>query len=440
MSFTLRQKPLTFNSQKNISIANAGGTLTNDVGMVLVAEFLKNIHFDSLLNQRVHIKDNRKFAYHSWHEVLKQWLYQLIAEYSRDRDANKAQYDRLFQEALQQENLSSQSILSTFLHTLTTENVSQLAQVAKDLADLWLDHDNTQHLVLDFDSTACPTYGEQEEAEFIYHYGIHTYPPFVAFEGVTGLALDVYHCHGKPYTSTHAEDYLEEMLDRYQQRSSDPLIMVRGDSGFAKPEIFAHCENRQVRYVIKLKSNARLLDLIQHQVLYQDDTDYTKTEQQYFLMDYRANKWRQSRRVAMKATRPAGSLFFTDFQFIVTNFENLDPKTIFQLYQKRGNMENFIKEMKGGFFAEKTDSTSFIANQARLALSFMAYNMIHLMKYLTFPSTEKATMIDTIRFKLFHLAGRMTEHARQVQIHLSNTNVYDTLFWDVLARIQRLNL
>ncbi|MDN6745166.1 MAG: transposase, partial [Tetragenococcus halophilus] len=175
MSFTLRQKPLTFNSQKNISIANAGGTLTNDVGMVLVAEFLKNIHFDSLLNQRVHIKDNRKFAYHSWHEVLKQWLYQLIAEYSRDRDANKAQYDRLFQEALQQENLSSQSILSTFLHTLTTENVSQLAQVAKDLADLWLDHDNTQHLVLDFDSTACPTYGEQEEAEFIYHYGINGY-------------------------------------------------------------------------------------------------------------------------------------------------------------------------------------------------------------------------------------------------------------------------
>ncbi|WP_431308813.1 transposase [Alicyclobacillus fastidiosus] len=65
---------------------------------------------------------------------------------------------------------------------------------------------------------------------------------------------------------------------------------------------FSHCEDRQVRYVIKLKSNARLLDHIQHQVLYQDDTDYTKTEQQYFLMDYRANKWRQSRRVAMKAT------------------------------------------------------------------------------------------------------------------------------------------
>ncbi|GMG71045.1 hypothetical protein TEHOK1_17340 [Tetragenococcus halophilus] len=245
---------------------------------------------------------------------------------------------------------------------------------------------------------------------------------------------------GKSYTSTHAEDYLVEMLAHYQQRSSDPTMLVRGDSGFAKPEIYKQCECRGAHYVIKLKNNVRLIHYAQHLVQYTNGTDYTKSEQQYFLMDYRANKWRQSRRVAMKATRLAGSLLFSDFQFIVTNFENLDPKTIFQLYQKRGNMENFIKEMKGGFFAEKTDSASFTANQARLALSFMAYNIIHLMKHLTFPSTEKATVIDTIRFKLFHIAGRMTAHARQIQIHLSNTNVYDTLFWDVLARIQRLNL
>ncbi|GBG12407.1 putative IS1380 family transposase, partial [Paenibacillus agaridevorans] len=37
MSFTLQQKPLMFNSQKKISIANDGGALTNDAGMVLVA-------------------------------------------------------------------------------------------------------------------------------------------------------------------------------------------------------------------------------------------------------------------------------------------------------------------------------------------------------------------------------------------------------------------
>ncbi|WP_317939589.1 transposase, partial [Tetragenococcus halophilus] len=90
---------------------------------------------------------------HEWLDVVKQWLYQLIAGYSRDRDANTLQYDRLFKEALKQERLSSQFMMSTLLHTLTEENVNQLLQVAKKLGDLGMDQQNSQQLVLDLDST-----------------------------------------------------------------------------------------------------------------------------------------------------------------------------------------------------------------------------------------------------------------------------------------------
>ncbi|MEK0153385.1 transposase, partial [Tetragenococcus halophilus] len=83
---------------------------------------------------------------------------------------------------------------------------------------------------------------------------------------------------------------------------------------------------------------------------------------------------------------------------------------------------------------------SFLANKARLALSFLAYNIIHLMKQMTFPQAKKATVIDTIRFQLFHIAGRVTEHARKIQVHLSSTHVYNKLFWEVLTRIQLLKL
>ncbi|MEK2487842.1 transposase, partial [Tetragenococcus halophilus] len=130
MSITLQQNSLTFNDQKAISVANDDGTLTNDAGLVLLSEFLNQIHFDSLLAQYVHIPEHRFFAQHEWLDVVKQWLYQLIAGYSRDRDANTLQYDRLFKEALKQERLSSQFMMSTLLHTLTEENVNQLLQVA----------------------------------------------------------------------------------------------------------------------------------------------------------------------------------------------------------------------------------------------------------------------------------------------------------------------
>ncbi len=131
------------------------------------------------------------------------------------------------------------------------------------------------------------------------------------------------------------------------------------------------------------------------------------------------------------------SPYSIEFQFVEADFADLSPQTIFQLYQKRGNMENFIKEIKTGFFVNKTDSSAFLANKARLPLSFLAYNLIRLMKQFTFPDKEKHTLIDTIRFKLFHIAGKMTEHARQIKSHLSSTHVYNALFWEVLLNSQR---
>ena len=441
MFSNVHQKQLYFNNKKTILVANDGGTLTNDAGIVLVAEFLKKIDFDKLLKNRVHIEDKRQSPEHQWSEVIKQWLFQLIAGYSKDRDANTIQYDEVFKQALEQESLSSQSTFSNLLKTLTAENIEQLSQTAKDLGDLWMTHEVTENIILDVDSTACFTYGKQEKAQYISHYGAKGLHPFVCFDGLTGLALDMRNRRGQAYTSTGSKDYLEKMIDHYSEMTSAPYMMVRGDSGFATPEIYDLCEEKDIKYVIKLKINKRLTTMAEEHVLYcGKDSDFTKTESQYFNMVYQAASWKKPRTVAVKATRPASEFFFNDFQFIVTNYENFSAKLIFQIYQKRGNMENFIKEMKSGFFASKTDSHTFVENSARLALSFIAYNIMHLMKNLTFPEKEKKTVIDTIRFRLFHIAGKITKHARQINIHLSSANVYDQLFWNVLANIQRLNI
>ncbi|SND25897.1 IS1380-Spn1 transposase [Streptococcus pneumoniae] len=41
----------------------------------------------------------------------------------------------------------------------------------------------------------------------------------------------------------------------------------------------------------------------------------------------------------------------------------------FQLYRGRGQAENFIKEMKEGFFGDKTDSSTLIKNEVRMMMS-----------------------------------------------------------------------
>lgn len=52
-------------------------------------------------------------------------------------------------------------------------------------------------------------------------------------------------------------------------------------------------------------------------------------------------------------------------------------------------MENDIKEIKEGFFFDKTDHITFVQNEGRMVLSGIAYNLFQLMKQLTFPEAER---------------------------------------------------
>ncbi|OJG37583.1 hypothetical protein RV01_GL001291 [Enterococcus dispar] len=45
---------------------------------------------------------------------------------------------------------------------------------------------------------------------------------------------------------------------------------------------------------------------------------------------------------------------------------------VFQLYQKRVAKENYIMEAKNGFYLDKTDSSDFLENHARMMVSLLA--------------------------------------------------------------------
>lgn len=66
----------------------------------------------------------------------------------------------------------------------------------------------------------------------------------------------------------------------------------------------------------------------------------------------------------------------------MTNFTELTAETAFEAYHQRGKMENYIKEAKAGFYFDKTDSSSFVANHARMILSLLAYNLVSFLKQL----------------------------------------------------------
>ncbi|MFL2139814.1 transposase, partial [Desemzia sp. FAM 23991] len=83
-------------------------------------------------------------------------------------------------------------------------------------------------------------------------------------------------------------------------------------------------------------------------ITYGDDTNWEETEVQYFNIDYQAKSWKKPQRVVIKSTRD-GLLF--RHEFVTTNLSTvIRNDQVFKMYQNRGTMENFIKEIKSGFY------------------------------------------------------------------------------------------
>ena len=138
------------------------------------------------------------------------------------------------------------------------------------------------------------------------------------------------------------------------------------------------------------------------------------------------------------STREVGELLFRH-AFIVTNFsENISAKRVFKTYNNRGIMENYIKEAKNSFFFDKTDSSGFLENEVRMMISVLAYNMVNFLRTICFDSNWRGIQVNTIRLRLFKVAGKLVTTARQMYLKLSSTHVYQRELYAVFRQIQRI--
>src|SRR5699024_12790476 len=111
---------------------------------------------------------------------------------------------------------------------------------------------------------------------------------------------------------------------------------------------------------------------------------------------------------------------------------------VFETYKKRGTMENYIKEAKNSFFFDKTDSLEFTENHARMMVSVLAYNLFNFVKTCCFDKYWRELQVNTIRLRLFKVADKLVRTERRMYLKLSDSHVYQTEFYHVFRRIQRI--
>src|SRR5699024_10808647 len=235
--------------------------------------------------------------------------------YFNDTAANTLTADLSFKLVL--DNLvASQPTLSRFINQVSADELTGVTNLVTQLAQLVITQKKQHQLIMDLDSTHSDTFGHQDGSDFNTHYQTNGYHPLLAFDNFSGCLLGAKLRPGNEYTSKNAEDFLEPLLKQYKALD----LLVRADSGFAKPEIYAACEDAVAKFTIRRKAKHKLQRSAEHLIrVGQPGEDFTQKEVQWHrLTDYQPDTWARAYPVIVKSTRRAGELLFKH-EFIVTN-------------------------------------------------------------------------------------------------------------------------
>jgi hypothetical protein len=297
-------------------------------------------------------------------------------------------------------------------------------------------------LILDLDFTHFDTFGRQEMVSFNKHYNSYGLHPMVLYDLKTGFSLGAQLRTGSAYTFTGSVEFLKPILTHLIDDLGITDITLRADSGFAMPDLMELCESLQITFIIRDKAYQPLKDEAKR--FYEQNPEIPAEHQERLeTFKYQAKSWDHARDIVLYQDWKACELFPKD-TFILTNCDLGDGnearlKEIAYSYQARGNMENCIKEAKTGFFMDKTDSTSFKANEKRMWVGILAYNIIAMMRLLTFSKAQKSWTISTIRQHLIKCAGRVIRHAHQVLLKIDESFVYQEEYFDIGKRVCSLS-
>jgi len=191
-----------------------------------------------------------------------------------------------------------------------------------------------------------------------------------------------------------------------------------------------------VKHAIRLPANDNLQRNIRELLTRPVGRPSHKPVMWYKSFLYQAASWKQTRRVVAKVEFHCEQLF-PRVGFIVTNL-TAESRAVVRFYNKRGTAEQWIKESKQAVAMTRLSCHRFRANEARLWLSVIAYNLGNLWRRLTLPTRIATWSLSSLQQRLVKTGGRLVQHARYYWLLLAESHLTRRLFAGMLAKIAML--
>lgn len=413
-----------------------GGRLTSDGGWSWVAEADAALGLTAALAAAVP-DPRRRRGRHTLLGLLRQRIYQIVAGYEDQDDADALRADPLLKLVCgrlpeSDPDLASQPTFSRLENGFSARDCYRLAEALGEIYLRERERDGAPaRIVLDLDSTDDPTHGEQEGSAYHGYFRQAMYHPLLVFDGETGQFITAVLRPGNAHAGAGALAILQRLVRRLRARWPGVAIELRADAGFAKPEIYAWCERERIAYTIGLVPNARLerlaAPLVAEALAQQAAADGGKVR---LLAEapYQAGSWPTARRVVVKAEALAKG---PNTRFVVTTRTD-EPEALYAWYTDRGETENWIKDLKTACFADRLSCHRFLANQIRLLWHGAAYWLLDTLRRWLVQAGSERMRLDTLRLRLLKIGGRVRQLATRVHLRLASSHPGEPL-WRLLA-------
>ncbi|MBI4329796.1 MAG: IS1380 family transposase [Chloroflexi bacterium] len=312
--------------------------------------------------------------------------------------------------------------------------LSGLGKVNDHIVQKILKKDARAEYTLDHDATIIEA--EKDAARYTYKKE-KGYQPFLGFLSELGIILDDEFRDGNVPAGARAL----ECLKRCDQKMPEGkrIGYYRADSASYQAEVMNYCFGDQVRKKILFTITADKDEAVKMAIKaipaqewqrYKDDRQIAET------IHTMAKTKEAFRLIVQRWPKLQAELFDPEpycYHAIATNREEKAAEVV-ALHNQRGEVENNFKELKHGFGMEWLPCGETQANAVFFRIGVIAYNLFQSMKLLILPVWWRTATIDTVRWRLYQVAGKLVYHARRIILKLAATIDKICLFQQVCGK------
>jgi hypothetical protein len=409
-------------------IEHAQELITPRSGLALFAEVIRTLKVDQKVKNAFPVPGSNR-GYEAW-SYIEPILLMLEGGGRHIEDLREIRDDETLRRLVGLRRMPS---LSTFgdwmVRTGANGGVEALTGIGEEVADTIWRRLAREEYTLDVDATVIEA--EKREAQWTYK-KVKGYQPILSFLAEEGVCVTHEFREGNVAAQSGALAFLRRCLNLCPR-----IKYFRSDSAFYQAAVIDECEERGIGYTITADQDAGVKEVIKTvrdwKPLFTKEREATDREVGTAI--YLLRKAKEPVRLVVQRWRdPQLALFEPNgycYYVIASNRDELGAEEVVWFHNQRGQVENFIKELKIGFGMEQMTSGDFGANALWFALGVLAYNLTQAQKLLFLDEGWRSKTIVTLRWQLIQTAGRLVRHGRRLILRLATSLEKYRLFLEI---------